>query len=235
MILMPHLLRQLVLQTCMITSSYSCAFELFCEAPFREKEVLGSSMPFQTATFSHLLKDLESFQNVTWKPLFPCNSLIDQMTALVTGDRKGFSQSHTIQSRQGLALRAHDSCLGLVPLDCCELSCSMVGIPLASYPTSTMEKPCGLLSGTKTKSISSFSNYYILPYAGWLLWAQRSLVAGIEMPRWLRVLGQRGHAWQQGEDNQRENSSQITFPSTTQLQPCVPLTSLCLGQLWSSG
>lgn len=65
MILMPHLLRQLVLQTCMITYSYSCAFELFCEAPFREKEVLGSSMPFQTATFSHLLKDLESLQNVT--------------------------------------------------------------------------------------------------------------------------------------------------------------------------
>lgn len=60
MILLPGLLGQLVLQTCMITPNYSCAFKPFCEAPFREKEVLGSSMPFQTTTFSHLLKDLES-------------------------------------------------------------------------------------------------------------------------------------------------------------------------------
>lgn len=41
-----------------------------------------------------------------------------------------FPESHSLQSRQGLALRAHDFCFGLVPLSCCELSHPIVGLPL---------------------------------------------------------------------------------------------------------
>lgn len=92
------------------------------------------------------------------------------MTALVTGDGKGFSQSHTA-SKADRAWLSGPMTLALV---LCHWAVVNLVIPWLGYPcflspTSTMEKPCGLLTGTKTKSISSFSNYYILPYAGGLL------------------------------------------------------------------
>ena len=59
MSLLPQVLEQLGLQTCVATPSYQCVFRLLCEAPLREKEVLSSSTPFQPAALSHLLKDLE--------------------------------------------------------------------------------------------------------------------------------------------------------------------------------